>query len=227
MIITSLGNSLFEIIKLTPKGVLIFFPSYKLLETYRKSWFKQGIIEKIQKFKEVFFDTKENEDKTQLLSNFDNSCSKSKKGCILFSVCRGTYSEGVNFESKNIVMVIIIGIPYAYMGDPKIKAQDKYIMKANKLFQNFFNDNNITNVQFWDWYGLNALKSVNQSLGRLFRNKSNYGIILLIDVRYNKDKIKNYISSWIRKYFKVYDNSNGKLLLDNISSFYDKFKITH
>ena len=35
-----------------------------------------------------------------------------------------------------------------------------------------------------DWYNNNTMKTINQSIGRVIRNKYDYGLIILIDKRY-------------------------------------------
>jgi regulator of telomere elongation helicase 1 len=54
--ITELGYSLLDIIKLTPEGILIFFSSYSQLNFAEKVFEKNQILAQIKQHKEVFFE---------------------------------------------------------------------------------------------------------------------------------------------------------------------------
>ena len=54
-----LGYSLVRIAEKTPGGILLFFPSYRLLESTYDSWVDGNLIEKIEKFKELFKEPKD------------------------------------------------------------------------------------------------------------------------------------------------------------------------
>lgn len=41
-------------------------------------------------------------------------------GAVLFAVCRGKVSEGLDFADNNARLVIAVGIPYPYLRDTKV-----------------------------------------------------------------------------------------------------------
>lgn len=57
-----------------------------------------------------------------------------------------------------------------------------------------------------EWYTLNTMRAVNQGIGRVIRHIHDYGVILLLDNRYEQTKLKNMLPNWaksnIRSYYK-------------------------
>ena len=51
---------------------------------------------------------------------------------MLFAVCRGKVSEGIDFSDKAGRCVIIAGIPYAQKRDPKVIARLMHILLCKK-----------------------------------------------------------------------------------------------
>lgn len=49
-----------------------------------------------------------------------------------------------------------------------------------------------------DWYFLEATRAVNQAIGRVIRHRNDYGAILLCDLRFNNQRQKSQLSSWIQ-----------------------------
>jgi regulator of telomere elongation helicase 1 len=57
-----------------------------------------------------------------------------------------------------------------------------------------------------EWYQQQALRAVNQAIGRVIRHRNDYGAILLCDERFGNPSIISQLSAWIRDYVKVYQN---------------------
>ena len=55
------------------------------------------------------------------------------KGAILMAVCRGRISEGLDFSDNAARAVIIVGIPYPQMVDPKIILKKEYLDEKIKM----------------------------------------------------------------------------------------------
>ena len=51
--LNSLGQTVINLIKLVPKGVLVFFPSYGLLNSTREFWQQAGIWGRIDQIKKI------------------------------------------------------------------------------------------------------------------------------------------------------------------------------
>jgi len=48
-------------------------------------------------------------------------------GAILMAVCRGRISEGLNFSDNAARCVIVVGIPYPQMTDPRVMLKQNYL----------------------------------------------------------------------------------------------------
>merc|ERR1712238_402220 len=115
------------------------------------------------------------------------------KGVALFGVCRGKISEGIDFANDMCRAVIITGLPFAPSFDPKVKMKREFLDK-NKAKQNAkastnggFGENGRkenSSLSGHDWYTQQAHRAVNQAIGRVIRNKHDYGAILLMDSRF-------------------------------------------
>lgn len=66
----------------------------------------------------------QNEMKT-IMNNYMRD-SKSK-GAILFCVCRGKLSEGIDFSDEMARAVVVIGIPYPQAFDARVKSKKKHL----------------------------------------------------------------------------------------------------
>lgn len=60
---------------------------------------------------------------------FNNKSSKKQTGAILMGVCRGRISEGLDFSDNAARCVIMVGIPYPQLVDPKIILKRDYLDK--------------------------------------------------------------------------------------------------
>jgi Rad3-related DNA helicase len=104
---------------------------------------------------------------------------QSGKGAIIFAVCRGKISEGLDFSDDAARAVVLVGIPYPLVVDPKT------IMKKYYLDNKSYNAHKLSGQQ---WYCQQATRALNQAIGRVIRHKEDYGNIILIDQRFDSDK---------------------------------------
>ena len=103
--------------------------------------------------------------------------------------------------------------------------KEEFLKANNKIYKEFFTANGINPLNYKDWYNSNAIKAVNQSIGRLIRNSKDYGAVLLIDQRYDKSEFKPFISKWIREKAKTYSKSNKFDLISDIKNFFENAEI--
>ena len=210
--IECLGNTILNYVKsLSKGGILVFFPSFNYLNNCYSKWVSSGLINKISKYKTVYYDNKHD---IKLLNKIilDN-----KKNSILFSVVRSSISEGINFTDEMARIVICIGIPYANFWKDKIKLKMVYLDKYMKLNK----DKKSKLISGERWYKIDAIQAVNQSLGRVLRHKDDYGIMICIDSRFDNSNIRNLFSKWMNDICEVKYIDNNHYF-ENIKNFFDK-----
>lgn len=125
---------------------------------------------------------------------YEHIAAPNSKGAVFMAVCRGKVSEGLDFADQNGRAVIITGLPFPPYKDPKIVLKKKY------LSDNRTRENEMLSGD--DWYFLEASRAVNQAIGRVIRHKNDYGAILLCDARFNNQRQKNQLSSWLQGHLK-------------------------
>ena len=223
--IDKLGNTIIQLCKVTPGGILVFFSSYGVMEDFIKKWEKSKIISEISQYK-IFCQDKHDPKLNKAVLDLyqkENS-SEGGKGAILFSVCRGSCSEGMNFSNDAARLVIVVGIPFAYLGDPKTQLRKEYQDDFNKYYYAFIKDKNIKKLSGSEWYNQNAIKCVNQALGRVIRHSNDYGCMLLIDSRYQQSNNRYLISKWIRDVCIIYNDKNNENLISDVKNFFKEAK---
>ncbi|KAG9442947.1 hypothetical protein H6P81_018801 [Aristolochia fimbriata] len=224
----ALGASLEEICKVVPGGVLVFFPSYKLLEKLQSRWIQTGQWSRLNAQKPLFVEPRGNhEDFESVLKCYYDSIhgktrrgrgaavkSKPKKGnkpkmdqlpakehqqkaAAFLAVCRGKVSEGIDFADDNARVVVVVGIPFPNINDIHVVLKKKY-NDTYKTTRNLLSGS--------QWYCYQAFRALNQAIGRCIRHRLDYGAIILLDERFKKEENTTYISKWLRKSIKYYDN---------------------
>ena len=194
------------------------------MDKYVSEWTEKNIISEISKNKEFYQDRRDSKQNKIILEKYQiaNSDRKRYKGGLLLSVCRGSCSEGMNFKDDMARLVIVIGIPYAMLYDPKVLLKKEFQDEFNKLLYKDEKSRRLKKISGSEWYSQNAIKCVNQSLGRVIRHSNDYGAMILIDTRYQYIVRKNYISLWMRNKCKIYNNKNiHKSFFVDMKKFYE------
>ena len=212
--IKSLGNEICNYCRKTPYGgILVFFSSYIYLNQCNNLWNELGINNNIKIYKKIYIDSPNNK-------NLVNQIKKdSNKNYVLFSVFRGSSSEGIDFTDDSARVVICVGIPFADITENRVKLKIEYLNNINKD-----KEKKIDFIEGKEWYVADAMIAVNQSLGRVIRHINDYGVMVCIDERYKN--YENYFSSWIKNnYLQYNDNSNiNKFFNEQREKFKDYIK---
>ena len=204
--ISFIGESILDICEIIPEGVLVFFPSYAVMNNYCDIW-EREVFFKIKCFKKIFIEVKGSEN-NRLIRNYEIS---HKSGAIFFAVCNGKLSEGVDFTDSMARCSIVVGIPFSNCKDLKLIAK-----------RDFLNINKTDSYDGQEWYKNKALRATNQAIGRVIRHKNDYGAIIFFDRRFDYQGNKKYISSWVNKDLRQCENY--KVFLNNLSSFFKEIK---
>ncbi|ESO94497.1 hypothetical protein LOTGIDRAFT_118438 [Lottia gigantea] len=198
--LTSLGNAIVNFSRIVPNGLLIFFPSYTVMDKSVEFWQGNNIWDRITQYKPIFVEPTNKRGFVETIDEFYEKVNDpSKNGAIFMAVCRGKVSEGLDFADTNGRAVLITGIPYPPMKDPKVilKRQflDEMVRKGNK---------NMLIGQ--KWYTQQATRAVNQAIGRVIRHKQDYGAIILCDERFARNESIQQLPVWVRPYVNNFDN---------------------
>lgn len=229
-----------NICKSVADGVLVFFPSYTVLEACLGNWRESNstsgapsLWESIVKLKQPVTEPRES-NKLQLA--IDDYVGKIKatlgelpvtgsgpKGAIFFAVSRGKVSEGLDFADENGRAVVIIGIPFPNTQDARIHLKKQYLNDAKRRLQSSGAPAATHNLAISgdEWYRQSAWRAVNQAVGRVIRHRLDFGAIILADERFTREAEK-HLSKWLRPKVKPFDQF-GKFQLE-LSSFFRHLK---
>ncbi|KAG2377868.1 hypothetical protein C9374_008953 [Naegleria lovaniensis] len=211
-LIKSLGRTIVNMCNIVPDGIVLFFPSYQFEKTVFQYWKSNGIIDSIEKKKKFLREASANEDPNMTLDrilqeykkiidhNFGTSNSpitsamggssntlQRYNGSVLSCVVGGKLSEGINFSDGYGRLVVVIGLPYPNPNDIELIEQQKFFEQhTQQCNKNEYLDNICMN-------------GVNQSIGRAIRHGKDYATVLLLDKRYQQQRLINKLSKWIRK----------------------------
>ncbi|KAJ3371958.1 hypothetical protein HDU91_004732 [Kappamyces sp. JEL0680] len=211
--IKDLGQSIVNICKAVPDGVLCFFTSYALLDKYLASWkirdsrASKSIWSSIQDSKQIFFEPKSKQDFAEAFASFEKAI-KDNCGAIFFAVCKGKASEGIDFSDNKARAVILCGIPFTNKNDTRTALKMKCIDGGRTLSEGGN-----------QWYVQQAYRALNQAIGRVVRHRRDYGAIILLDSRFAMQSHKSNLPVWVRPYVMDYNNQFGVMYQDLLRFF--------
>ena len=192
-----LGNAIANFAQVVPDGLLVFFPSFAVMNASIGAWRKQqlsgpaSVWDRIQRVKHTVIEPRSTAQFAEVARDFDRKLNdKSKGGAVFFAVCRGKVSEGLDFSDRAGRAVVITGIPYPMAFDPKVR------LKKQILDQAYQKDRR--GLQGQEWYTQQATRAVNQAIGRVIRHSKDFGAILLCDDRFLGRAAEQGLSSWVR-----------------------------
>ncbi|XP_058033911.1 regulator of telomere elongation helicase 1 isoform X3 [Ahaetulla prasina] len=199
--LSSVGKTVVNLVRIIPNGLLVFFPSYPVMDKSLEYWRTHDFARKIEALKPMFVEPRHKGAFTEVMDAYYEKvvCPKSN-GAIFLAVCRGKASEGLDFADKNGRGVIITGLPYPPRKDPRIMLKMQFLdeMKAKDVSRQYLSGNT--------WYKQQASRAVNQAIGRVIRHRQDYGAIFLCDHRFTQTETRAQLPSWIRPYVKTYEN---------------------
>lgn len=187
-VVRNYGNLLVEMVSVVPDGVVCFFTSYMYMESVVTDWYDQGVISLLQKHKLLFIETQDAAETSLALLNYIKACENGR-GAVLLSVARGKVSEGVDFDHHLGRCVLMFGIPYMYTQSRILKARLEYLRDNFQIREN-------------DFLTFDAIRHASQCVGRALRGKTDYGIMVFADKRYQRYDKKSKLPLWIQEHLK-------------------------
>ncbi|XP_048563607.1 regulator of telomere elongation helicase 1 homolog isoform X2 [Triticum urartu] len=204
-----LGTVIVNFARIVPDGLLVFFPSYSMMDKCIDYWKNRNhehsvddstIWQRMCKHKQPVIEPRQS-------SNFPNAIEDyaaklrdpSTSGAIFFAVCRGKVSEGLDFADRAGRAVIVTGMPFSTPTDPKVRLKREYLDKQAKP-----SNKNPKALTGEEWYVQQAARAVNQAVGRVIRHRHDYGAIIYCDERFVWPNYQSQMSYWLKPYIKCY-----------------------
>uniref|UniRef100_A0A914HN65 Helicase ATP-binding domain-containing protein n=1 Tax=Globodera rostochiensis TaxID=31243 RepID=A0A914HN65_GLORO len=180
----SIGEVVLLTAKGTPQGMLVFFSSFAQMASILGHWKScrssngQFLWDQLERQKRLLMEPKDKRELSKLFNKFDVAVRENRPtagrsgGALLFAVCRGKLSEGIDFSDSHCRAVVVVGIPFPPLYDPRIILKKACLAKQG----NSMNPN--------EWYRIEGIRAVNQALGRIIRHKDDFGVVVLADSRF-------------------------------------------
>ena len=182
-VVRNYGNILTEFSRLTPDGMVVFFPSYLYMESIISMWQGMGILDEVWKYKLILVETPDAQETSLALETYRTACCNGR-GAILLCVARGKVSEGIDFDHQYGRTVLCIGVPFQYTESRILKARLEFLRETYRIREN-------------DFLSFDAMRHAAQCLGRVLRGKDDYGIMVLADKRFLRKR--NQLPKWINE----------------------------
>ncbi|XP_031289267.2 regulator of telomere elongation helicase 1 isoform X1 [Camelus dromedarius] len=200
--LSSLGKALGNIARVVPHGLLVFFPSYPVMEKSLEFWRARDFARKLEVLKPLFVEPRSKGGFSEVMdAYYARVAAPGSSGATFLAVCRGKASEGLDFADVNGRGVIVTGLPYPPRMDPRVVLKMQFLdeMKGQGGAVGQF-------LSGHDWYRQQASRAVNQAIGRVIRHRHDYGAVFLCDHRFTCADTRAQLPSWVRPHVKVYHN---------------------
>lgn len=182
-------NSIRKIIECKNGNYMVFFPSYKMLESIKEIMDEEGFdrddnVELISQKSNMT-----EEEKEEFLARFDVSLYQNDtKSLVGLCVLGGIFSEGIDLTEESLIGSIIVGT-----GIPQV-CDERNVIKE------YFDAKERDGFDFA--YKIPGMNKVLQAAGRVIRTDTDRGIIALLDERFNSWQYKQFFPrEWDDVYF--------------------------
>ncbi len=160
-----IGKIITDLVNVIPGNVAVFFPSYEVMHS----------VSSFVSTDKPRFIQRETDTPESLMEKLNKFKSLSDEGAVLFAVAGGSLSEGVDYPGRELLGVIVVGIPL-----------NEYDLETKALIDYY-------EFKFgagWTYgYLYPAMARAIQASGRLIRNPTDKGVVVFMDERYTW---KNY-----------------------------------
>lgn len=185
-VVRNYGSLLLELAAACPDGMVCFFPSYLYMAKIIGQWDALGVLKRVLQSKLLFIETTDVVETTLALDNYKKACDCGR-GAIFFSVARGKVAEGIDFDRHYGRAVVLFGIPFQYTLSNKLRARLEYLRYTHQIREG-------------DFLTFDALRQAAQCAGRVLRSKTDYGLVIFADSRYNRLDKRTKLPPWITQF---------------------------
>jgi DNA excision repair protein ERCC-2 len=157
----------------------IYFPSYQILESYA------GLAVPHLKGRRTFIEPRDAADAGAALSTFLSLPSRGESG-VMFAVCGGKWSEGLDYRGEMLNGAMVVGLPLAPFN------------RVRRMLIEYFRHKFGEEGEFL-CYTLPAINRSLQALGRVLRTPEDRGVLVLAEKRFLERRVKTALPGWIQE----------------------------
>lgn len=207
---SDLGHAVASLAGTCPDGLLVFFPSYGVLQSCVDHWKATSgsggasIYDRILRHKAAVVEPREAALFPEAAAMYKSKLATG--GAVFFAVCRGKVSEGLDFADAAGRAVVITGIPYAPRHDAKVTLKQQVLDEAAAKARKAGGGQAGGMLSGQMWYTQQAMRALNQAMGRVIRHRHDYGAIILADERFLSEGTRKQISCWLRDSVVAHEN---------------------
>ncbi len=162
------------------KGNLaVYFPSYQVLETFA------GLLQTSLRSRNLFVEPRDAREAASALRTFLSLPEEGKSG-ILFAVCGGKWSEGLDYRGEMLRGAMVVGLPLAPYNQVRRMVIDYYRRR-------FGDDGEFL------CYTLPAINRAQQALGRVLRCPEDRGVLVFGERRFLEGRVSQGLPAWMRE----------------------------
>ncbi|MDD5025501.1 MAG: helicase C-terminal domain-containing protein, partial [Methanoregula sp.] len=155
----------------------LYFPSYQILESYAAQATPQ------LRRRKVFVEPRDAANAGAALAEFLSLPSHGESG-VMFAVCGGKWSEGLDYRGEMLNGAMVIGLPLAPF------------TRVRKMVIEYFRHKYGEEGEFL-CYTLPAINRALQALGRVLRTPEDHGVLVLGERRFLDKRIRLALPAWI------------------------------
>ena len=182
-VVSNYGKLVSSLAAVVPDGMVCFFPGYMYMGKVLHAWMTSGLVSEITKHKLVFIESQDVEETALALANYRRACDIGR-GAVFFSIARGKISEGIDFDSQYGRCVIMIGVPFLPPEERALNERKRWMEES-------------LNISETEYVTFDAMRQSAQCVGRVLRNKADYGVMILADRRYALQEKVAKLPPWI------------------------------
>ncbi len=157
----------------------IYFPSYQILESFAR------LAVPHIRGRKTYIEPREAASAGTALNEFLSLPSRGESG-VMFAVCGGKWSEGLDYRGEMLNGAMVIGLPLAPFN------------RVRKMTIEYFRHKFGAEGEFL-CYTLPAINRSLQALGRVLRTPEDRGVLVLGEKRFLEKRVKEALPLWIRE----------------------------
>ncbi|ORC88878.1 DNA repair helicase, TFIIH complex, XPD subunit [Trypanosoma theileri] len=178
--------------KTVPDGIVCFFTGYQYMGEVLLGWHKSGFLKELAQYKLIFVETQSVEETSVALANYRRACDIGR-GAVFMAIARGKIAEGIDFDRHYGRAVVMFGVPFLPPNDEPLRQRIHWMETCLAIPGN-------------EYRNFDAMRQASQCIGRVLRNKTDYGMMLLVDRRFALNDKRKKLPIWIQQCLK--ENTN-------------------